>query len=96
MTATATRTFRVLVSDPVSADGLRALLDDPAIEVVVKTDYTPDELAAAIGDFDGLVVRSQTKVTAAVLEQAATLKVIGRAGVGVDNVDVPAATRKGV
>ncbi|HOS42963.1 MAG TPA: phosphoglycerate dehydrogenase, partial [Armatimonadota bacterium] len=55
-----------------------------------------DELAAAIGDFDGLVVRSQTKVTAAVLEQAATLKVIGRAGVGVDNVDVPAATRKGV
>jgi D-3-phosphoglycerate dehydrogenase len=96
MTATATRTFRVLVSDPVSEDGLRALLDDPTIEVVVKSDYTPDELAVAIAGFDGLVIRSQTKVTAEILEQANKLKVIGRAGVGVDNVDVPAATRKGV
>ncbi len=96
MTATATRTFRVLVSDPVSEDGLRALLDDTAIEVVVKTDHTPEELAAAIGDFDGLVIRSQTKVTAEILATADKLKVIGRAGVGVDNVDVPSATRKGV
>jgi len=96
MTASATTTFRVLVSDPVSEDGLRALLDDPSIDVVVKTDHTPEGLAEAIADYDGLVIRSQTKVTAEILAKADKLKVIGRAGVGVDNVDVPAATRKGV
>jgi len=96
MAANETQTFKVLVSDPVSEDGLRALLDDPTVEVVIKTDYTPEALAEAIGEFDGLVIRSQTKVTAEVLEKADRLKVIGRAGVGVDNVDVPAATRKGV
>lgn len=96
MAATITTTFRVLVSDPVSEEGLRALLDDPLVDVVVKTDFTPEQLAEAIGDYDGLVIRSQTKVTADVLEKADRLKVIGRAGVGVDNVDVPAATRKGV
>ncbi|HEY3379713.1 MAG TPA: phosphoglycerate dehydrogenase [Armatimonadota bacterium] len=96
MTATATKTFKVLVSDPVSEDGLRALLDDPTIEVVMKTDHTPEALAEAIGAYDALVIRSQTKVTADILARADKLKVIGRAGVGVDNVDVPAATRKGV
>jgi D-3-phosphoglycerate dehydrogenase len=96
MTATSVQTFRVLVSDPVSEDGLRALLDDPQIAVDVKTDYTPDALAEAIAGYDGLVIRSQTKVTAEILAKADRLKVIGRAGVGVDNVDVPAATRKGV
>jgi len=96
MAANATPTYRVLVSDPVSEDGLRALLDDPTIDVVVKTDHTPDELAAAIAAFDGLIIRSQTKVTAEILAAADKLKVIGRAGVGVDNVDVPAATRKGI
>ena len=93
---TAVATHQVLVSDPVSEDGLRALLDDPALGVTVKTDYTPEELAEAIKGFDGLIIRSQTKVTAEILERADRLKVIGRAGVGVDNVDVPAATRKGV
>jgi D-3-phosphoglycerate dehydrogenase len=96
MAAVATTTFHVLVSDPVSEDGLRALLDAPNIKVTVKTDHTPEELAEAIGAFDGLIIRSQTKVTAEILEKADRLKVIGRAGVGVDNVDVPAATRKGV
>lgn len=96
MTATATKLFRVLASDPVSEDGLRALLDDPTIDVVIKTDHTPEQLAEAIADYDGLIIRSQTRVTADVLAKADRLKVIGRAGVGVDNVDVPAATRKGV
>lgn len=96
MTANVNEKFRVLVSDPVSSDGLRALLDDHTIEVVIKTDFSPEELAEAIGEFDGLVIRSQTKVTAEILEKADKLKVIGRAGVGVDNVDVPAATRKGI
>ena len=96
MAAIATTTYKVLVSDPVSEDGLRPLLDDPLVQLVVKTDFTPDELAEAIGEYDGLVIRSQTKVTAEILAKADKLKVIGRAGVGVDNVDVPAATRKGV
>lgn len=96
MTATATATYKVLVSDPVSPNGLRALLDDPTVDVVIKTDYTPEQLVEAIADYDALIIRSQTRVTAEVLENANKLKVIGRAGVGVDNVDVPAATRKGV
>jgi len=93
---TAVATARVLVSDPVSEDGLRALLDDPHVDVTVKTDFSPDELAIAIAGYDALIVRSQTKVTAEVLAKADRLKVIGRAGVGVDNIDVPAATQKGV
>ncbi|HEX2948497.1 MAG TPA: hydroxyacid dehydrogenase, partial [Armatimonadota bacterium] len=96
MTATATATYKVLVSDPVSPNGLRALLDDPTVDVVIKTDYTPEQLVEAIADYDALIIRSQTRVTAEVLENANKVKVIGRAGVGVDNVDVPAATRKGV
>ena len=96
MTASSPATFKVLVSDPVSEDGIRVLLDDPTIAVDVKTDYTPEQLAEAIADYDALIIRSQTKVTAEILDNAARLKVIGRAGVGVDNVDVPAATRKGV
>ena len=96
MTATDTATYKVLVSDPVSEDGLRALLDDPSIEVVIKTDFSPEGLIEAITGYDALIIRSQTKVTADVLANATRLKVIGRAGVGVDNVDVPAATRKGV
>ena len=93
---TAVATARVLVSDPVSEDGLRALLDDETVEVVVKTDFSPEDLAIAIADYDALIVRSQTKVTAEVLANANRLKVIGRAGVGVDNIDVPAATQKGI
>jgi D-3-phosphoglycerate dehydrogenase len=96
MAANANAKFRVLVSDPVSEDGIRALLDDPNVEVVIKTDHTPEELAENIGNFDGLIIRSQTRVTAEILQRADKLKVIGRAGVGVDNVDVPAATQKGV
>ena len=88
--------FKVLVSDPVSEDGILALLNDETVEVVIKTDYTPEELIVAIKDFDGLVIRSQTQVTKEVLAAADKLKVIGRAGVGVDNVDVKAATEKGI
>src|SRR5690606_696571 len=61
-----------------------------------KTGLSEDELAAVIGNYDALLVRSQTKVTARILEAAPRLKVIGRAGVGVDNIDLEAATRRGV
>ena len=89
-------TFRALVSDPIADEGLEVLRRDPAIEVVVKTEHTPQELKDAVAQADALVVRSQTRVTAEVIAAAKRLKVIARAGVGVDNVDVPAATRRGI
>jgi D-3-phosphoglycerate dehydrogenase len=89
-------TYRALVSDPIAEAGLDILRRDPEIEVVVKTDHTPEELRRAIARADALLVRSQTKVAAEVIEAAPLLKVIARAGVGVDNVDVAAATRRGV
>src|SRR5574341_1342911 len=86
---------RVLVADDLSAEGVR-ILRDAGLEVDVKVGLKPEELEAVIGQYDGLAVRSATKVTARVLEQATRLRVVGRAGVGVDNVDLAAATRRGV
>lgn len=87
---------KVLVADPVSESGVSALAKDGDLEVVVQTGLKEDALLEIIGDFAGLVVRSQTKVNARVIEAATKLRVIGRAGVGVDNVDVEAATRRGI
>jgi D-3-phosphoglycerate dehydrogenase len=86
---------RVLISDkmdPKAAEIFRA----NGVEVDEKPGLSKDELKAIIGDYDGLAIRSATKVTADVLEAATNLKVIGRAGIGVDNVDVPAATARGI
>jgi len=86
---------KVLISDklsPKAADIFKA----NKVDVDVKVGMTPEELAACIGDYDGLAIRSATKVTDEILESAGRLKVIGRAGIGVDNVDIPAATAKGV
>jgi D-3-phosphoglycerate dehydrogenase len=88
--------YRVLVSDPISEQGLQALLDAPEVDVDIKTDLSPQELIEIIGDYDALLVRSQTKVTEEILQAAKKLRAIGRAGVGVDNIDVPSATRHGV
>ena len=88
--------LKVLVADPVSQSCVDELSSGGALEVVVRTGLKEPELIALIPEFSALVVRSQTKVTAAVLAAAAKLKVVGRAGVGVDNVDVDAATRQGV
>ena len=87
--------MKILVSDPLSEEGL-AILRDSGIPVDVKPGLSEDELCAIIGDYDGLVIRSGTKVTKKVIEASNHLRVIGRAGVGVDNVDIPAATEKGV
>ncbi len=87
---------RVLVSDNLSARGIEILRSAEGIEVDVKTGLGPEELKAVIGEYDALVIRSATRVTADVLEHAARLKVIGRAGIGVDNVDVPEATKRGI
>ena len=89
-------TYRVLVSDPISEKGVDALRSAPEISVDVNTGLKPDELLKIIGDYHGLVVRSQTKVTAEVFAAAKNLKAIGRAGVGVDNIDRTAATDHGV
>jgi D-3-phosphoglycerate dehydrogenase len=88
--------YKVLVMDGVEEKGLVALRQEPEIEVVIGAKMTEDELCAVIGEYDGMIVRSATKVTARVVENAARLKVVGRAGVGVDNIDIPAATSKGI
>jgi len=88
--------LKVLVADPISQSGVDELAAGGALEVTVQTGLPEAELIKIIPDFSALVVRSQTKVNAAVLEAGKTLKVVGRAGVGVDNVDVDAATKNGV
>src|SRR5258708_1831387 len=87
---------KVLVADPIAQRGIDELASGGLLEVTVRTGLTPDELLGFIGDFEALVVRSETKVTAKVVEAGVKLKVIGRAGVGVDNVDVDAATKRGI
>ncbi|NLW47437.1 MAG: phosphoglycerate dehydrogenase [Firmicutes bacterium] len=87
--------IRVLVSDPITPAGID-LFKKAGFEVEVKTDHSKEELLAKIKNYDALIVRSQTKVTADIIEAASNLKVIGRAGVGVDNVDITAATKKGI
>lgn len=87
---------RVLVSDSLSSEGLEILKRESDLEIDVKTGLKPEELKAIIGQYHGLVIRSATKVTAEIISAADNLEVIGRAGIGVDNVDVPAATQKGI
>jgi len=87
---------KVLVSDSLATQGLEILEKATGIEVVNSPGLSPDDLMQAIADADALVIRSATKVTGEVIEAAKQLKVIGRAGVGVDNVDVPAATNRGI
>jgi D-3-phosphoglycerate dehydrogenase len=89
-------TFRILAADGVSPKGVAVLSENPHFEVSTSGGLKEDELIAKIADLDALVVRSQTKVTAKALAAAKRLKVIGRAGVGVDNVDVAAATERGI
>ena len=86
---------RVLVSDDLSPEAVR-ILADAGLQVDVKVGLPPAELEAIVGGYDALAVRSATKVTAKLLERATRLRVVGRAGVGVDNVDLDAATRRGV
>jgi D-3-phosphoglycerate dehydrogenase len=87
-------TVRVLVSDAIADSGLSLLRE--SFPVDVRTGLDEDELVSIIGDYDALIVRSGTKVTARVVEAGEQLQVIGRAGVGVDNIDVNAATERGV
>jgi len=88
--------FKILVSDKLSDEGLKILRAVKDFQVDVKTELKPEELKDIIGDYDALVVRSATKVTADIISSAKKLKYIGRAGVGLDNVDLEAATQKGI
>jgi D-3-phosphoglycerate dehydrogenase / 2-oxoglutarate reductase len=90
-----TDTKKVLVKEKLAPEGI-AYLEEQGFQVDVGTDWDADELLARIPDYNGLIIRSATKVTADVILAGAKLQVIGRAGVGVDNVDVAAATKRGV
>jgi D-3-phosphoglycerate dehydrogenase len=87
---------KVLVSDNLSELGVKIFREADGIEVDVKVGLSPDELKAIIGQYHGLAVRGATKVTADVIAVADNLKVIGRAGTGLDNVDIPAASKRGI
>lgn len=88
--------IRLLVTDELSKEGLEMLREGGQVQVDIRPGIPHDELLKIIGDYDALIIRSGTKVNAEVIEAGRNLKVIGRAGVGVDNVDVRAATRKGI
>src|SRR2546428_7411572 len=87
---------KVLVADSISKSGIDELSRGDALDVTIKTGLSERELVELIPQFAGLVVRSQTKVTADILNAGAKLRVVGRAGVGMDNVDVETATRRGI
>lgn len=88
--------FKVLVSDPISDMGIQQLVDASDVSVDKKTGLSEEELIAIIGDYDAMLVRSQTRVTANIMKAGKKLKVVGRAGVGVDNIDLEAATQNGI
>jgi D-3-phosphoglycerate dehydrogenase len=88
--------FRVLLSDSLNPRGVEVLKRYPQLEVDIKTGLKPAELAEIIAPYHALVVRSSTRVTREVIERAESLRVVGRAGVGVDNIDLEAATRRGI
>jgi D-3-phosphoglycerate dehydrogenase len=88
--------YRILVADAISADNLGPLTGDDRFELVMKPGLSGDALADAIGEADAVLVRSSTKITRASLAKAENLKAIGRAGVGVDTIDVDAATERGI
>src|SRR5215831_2270853 len=88
--------LKILVADSISPKGVELLRSGGELVVDVKTGLAEKDLLGIVGEYSAILVRSQTKITASVIESASKLKVVGRAGVGVDNVDVDAATRRGV
>mgnify|MGYP000983003271 CR=1 FL=1 len=88
--------MKVLVCDKISEKGLEVFKQYPEIEVDVKLKLSEEEICAIVAQYQAIVVRSDTKITAKILEKAEQLKVVGRAGVGIDNIDVSTATQKGV
>jgi D-3-phosphoglycerate dehydrogenase len=87
---------KILISDPLSKEGLAVLDDAEGISYDLNPGLSKEELIKCIGEYDGLIIRSGTKVTKEVIDAADNMKVIGRAGVGLDNVDIDAATKRGI
>jgi len=88
--------FKILITDHIAEEGLAILKADPNVEVTVKPGIKNNELKPIIGEYDAVITRSGTTVTADLIENPGRLKIIGRAGVGLDNVDIEAASRKGI
>ena len=88
--------YHILVSDRVHQKAIDLFLSQPGFHVEVNTGLSVEALTDIIKSYDGLVIRSDTRVTAAIIAAAPKLRVIGRAGTGIDNVDVTAATRRGI
>src|SRR5690349_10176436 len=89
-----TEPYRILVAEPIADSGVRMLRE--RFDVDLGVGWSAEELAERIGGYDGILIRSATKLTADLIARGEKLKVIGRAGVGVDNVDVQAATKRGI
>ena len=87
---------KILISDPLSNSGLEILGKAKGLSYDIKTGLPPAELKSLISGYDAILIRSETKLKAEIIEAADRLKVIGRAGIGLDNVDLPAATKKGI
>jgi len=88
--------MKILISDKLSKEAVDILSSTPGLEVDIKTDLKPEELKNIIGGYDALVVRSSTKATKEIINAGKNLKIIGRAGIGVDNVDVESASVRGI
>jgi D-3-phosphoglycerate dehydrogenase len=93
---TLTKMYKILVADTIAEEGLARLREAPQFAAEIRTGLAADELARIVGDYDGMIIRSSVQVGANILAKPGRLKVIARAGVGVDNVDVAAATAAGV
>lgn len=88
--------MKVLITDPISDEGIKILKAEPGVQVDIETKLTKEQLLEKIKGYDALIIRSETQVTREVIAASDSLKIIGRAGVGIDNVDVPAATARGI
>jgi D-3-phosphoglycerate dehydrogenase len=92
-----TETAKILITDKIAREGVNLLREQlPDAQIDERPGLTPEQLKAIIGDYDALIVRSETQVTSTILEEATRLKIVGRAGVGVDNIDTEMATRRGI
>ena len=87
---------KVLVADPIADAGIEELKSDPALDVDVRIGISENELLKDASLYEAIIVRSQTKITEDVINAAENLKIVGRAGVGVDNISIPTATKNGV
>src|SRR4030043_1767343 len=87
---------KILVSDPLSKRGLEILEKAKGLKYDLKSGLSPEELKKILPEYDGIIIRSETKLKGDIIEAGTRLRVIGRAGIGLDNVDLPAATKKGI